>query len=59
MRIIGIGPGVYIGGGGGGACPQAPLFHPFKYSKVSHTTLTERHDVSVNMFHSKFPEPLL
>ena len=26
MKIIGIGPGFYIGGrGGGGSCPQAPV----------------------------------
>ena len=26
MKIIGIGPGFYIGGsGGGGPCPQAPV----------------------------------
>ena len=25
MKIIGIGPGFYIGGVGGGSCPQAPV----------------------------------
>ena len=25
MKIIGIGPGFYIGGSGGGSCPQAPV----------------------------------
>ena len=28
MKIIGIGPGFYIGGsGGGGSCPQAPVLN--------------------------------
>ena len=32
MKIIGIGPGVYMGeGGGGGSCPQAPVFVILKY----------------------------